>query len=243
MTITGKRFNCLDGLAIGAAVAAGFSFIETVQYSFRYGLDVILARNIDQLITGGHVLFTAPFVGALCYRMNDHPFKLQFLSDSRFLKTFAICMLCHAAHNLNFPIFSFFDGLIDAKGILLGIFEWFLLIRMFSLGIRQALQKKEYALDKSTPIQVFLNGRRIDFPVNQVLSVGRSPNCDIVLPSTDVSRIHCRIAVTREYIVVMDMGSRNGTYINGKQIEKNKQIRLNRRDTLKLGKSSLFEFR
>jgi pSer/pThr/pTyr-binding forkhead associated (FHA) protein len=52
--------------------------------------------------------------------------------------------------------------------------------------------------------------------------LGRSSRCDIQLPTTlefmDVSRHHCVVAVTPLGLRVRDLGSRNGTFINGKHI-------------------------
>ncbi len=132
-----RGFYCLDGLAIGAAVAAGFSFMETVGYSYQYGTDVIFKRSFDQLLTGGHVLFTAPFVGALCYRMWGRKFEWRFLTDSQFLLTFAICMMEHAVHNMKFEIMPIFGNMLSVKTLLLAVVGWSILIYMFSIGYRQ----------------------------------------------------------------------------------------------------------
>jgi len=49
-------------------------------------------------------------------------------------------------------------------------------------------------------------------------SVGRAPENDIVLDSPDVSRRHARIECTRDGIRVHDLGSTNGTRLNGDPI-------------------------
>ena len=48
--------------------------------------------------------------------------------------------------------------------------------------------------------------------------LGRHPDCDIVLDSGAVSRQHARILRIDNAFFIEDMQSRNGTYINGKQI-------------------------
>jgi pSer/pThr/pTyr-binding forkhead associated (FHA) protein len=45
--------------------------------------------------------------------------------------------------------------------------------------------------------------------------VGRMPECGIVLDHPTVSRRHCRIDVSPEGVRVTDVGSINGTWING----------------------------
>jgi hypothetical protein len=49
--------------------------------------------------------------------------------------------------------------------------------------------------------------------------VGRSASCDITVPDRSVSEEHCRILVTARGVVVVDMGSTNGTTVNGTRLE------------------------
>jgi len=48
--------------------------------------------------------------------------------------------------------------------------------------------------------------------------LGRHPECDIVLDSGAVSRQHARIQRVDDRFYIEDMQSRNGTYVNGRQI-------------------------
>lgn len=65
------------------------------------------------------------------------------------------------------------------------------------------LKGKEYALENGT---------------NCIL--GRSKDCSPCLfdPSFLISRRHCRIKVSAPLIRIQDLGSRNGTYVNGENI-------------------------
>jgi serine/threonine-protein kinase len=57
-------------------------------------------------------------------------------------------------------------------------------------------------------------GERI--PLDRPVTViGRSDECDVVLKRPDVSRRHCRIACLAEQVIVEDLGSSQGTQING----------------------------
>jgi hypothetical protein len=49
--------------------------------------------------------------------------------------------------------------------------------------------------------------------------VGRAARCDITVPDSSVSEEHCRIEVTDRGVVVVDLGSTNGTSINQRRIE------------------------
>jgi hypothetical protein len=55
--------------------------------------------------------------------------------------------------------------------------------------------------------------------------VGRAPACDVVLDSPEVSRNHCRIEALNGAVLVTDLGSRNGTFVNGTRIEAPLSIR------------------
>ena len=53
----------------------------------------------------------------------------------------------------------------------------------------------------------------------QDVVVGRDSDlCQVRLPHPDVSRRHCRIKNEAGRIVVQDLGTRNGTIINGKRV-------------------------
>jgi pSer/pThr/pTyr-binding forkhead associated (FHA) protein len=48
--------------------------------------------------------------------------------------------------------------------------------------------------------------------------LGRSPDCDIALSQGSVSRHHARLRRTREGWDVLDLGSTNGTWLNGRLV-------------------------
>jgi hypothetical protein len=48
--------------------------------------------------------------------------------------------------------------------------------------------------------------------------IGREDGCDIVLPSRQVSRNHARIRRSGRGYVLEDLGSKNGTFINGQEL-------------------------
>ena len=48
--------------------------------------------------------------------------------------------------------------------------------------------------------------------------LGRSPYCSIVLNDGLVSRQHAAIRVTRDSVLVEDLGSRNGTWVNRQRV-------------------------
>ena len=68
--------------------------------------------------------------------------------------------------------------------------------------------------------------------------VGRDSGCSIVLSEdTFVSQRHAEIYLDRRHIIVADLGSRNGTFVNGDQIDA--PMRVAKGDVIQLGKTAL----
>ena len=49
--------------------------------------------------------------------------------------------------------------------------------------------------------------------------IGRSEECNLRVNSDAISRRHCEITVNDTHVHIRDLGSRNGTYVNGERIE------------------------
>lgn len=61
-------------------------------------------------------------------------------------------------------------------------------------------------------------GRSIAIKRNKLL-IGRAEECDVRPLSEEVSRRHCAVIVGPADVWVQDLGSRNGTFVNGQKIE------------------------
>lgn len=59
----------------------------------------------------------------------------------------------------------------------------------------------------------------LSFTVSKSLMLGRSLDCDIAMVSPQVSRNHARLDLESDQLIIEDLGSANGTMVNGKQIE------------------------
>lgn len=56
-------------------------------------------------------------------------------------------------------------------------------------------------------------------PINRPKTViGRQTDCNIRIPSADVSRQHCEVLIEGDAIQLKDLGSSNGTFVNRKKV-------------------------
>jgi hypothetical protein len=62
-----------------------------------------------------------------------------------------------------------------------------------------------------------LTGTRWALDRDEII-IGRSPDCDFVIPDRQVSREHARLYRSEDGFYIHDMGSKNGTYLNGTTI-------------------------
>ena len=63
--------------------------------------------------------------------------------------------------------------------------------------------------------------------------IGRSPKCHLCAGSSSVSRRHCKFTRKETSVTVQDLGSRNGTLVNGKKIAE--EIELSTGDEIAVG--------
>lgn len=64
------------------------------------------------------------------------------------------------------------------------------------------------------------DGQRRSFSVaRDVTVIGRREDCDLRIPIGDVSRKHCRLLKEADTLRLEDLGSSNGTYVNGNRVQ------------------------
>lgn len=80
---------------------------------------------------------------------------------------------------------------------------------------------------------MFKDNERRDFPMTQArIVLGRRTDCQLRIPTRDVSRQHCELVQEKGALEVRDLGSSNGTFVNGKRIA---QAALKPGDNLRVG--------
>ncbi len=52
-----------------------------------------------------------------------------------------------------------------------------------------------------------------------ILLVGRHPESDVRIDAPQISRRHCCLAVAYDRVLIRDLGSRHGVYVNGVRVE------------------------
>lgn len=92
---------------------------------------------------------------------------------------------------------------------------------------------------RRAPVTLELDGRRIPL-TGAVSTLGRGDECTVVLDDPGASRRHAEIRITHDgphlQVILRDLGSTNGTYLNGEQVGSEE---LRRGDRITLGRSHL----
>jgi pSer/pThr/pTyr-binding forkhead associated (FHA) protein len=66
-----------------------------------------------------------------------------------------------------------------------------------------------------------------------IKTVGRAPRADFVVDAPLVSRLHCRLTFQDDGLLVEDLESTNGTFVNGERVRK---LVMRAGDALKVGR-------
>lgn len=70
--------------------------------------------------------------------------------------------------------------------------------------------------------------------------IGRSTDCGLRIASNEVSRQHCKICIGEDGVTVRDLGSSNGTFVNGYQLEPDTDYEIAPDSELSLGGIKFF---
>jgi hypothetical protein len=74
-------------------------------------------------------------------------------------------------------------------------------------------------------------GERMD--VGEGITLGRSPTADLQIDDPFASSAHARIFSRGDFMYIEDMGSTNGTFLNGRQLRKPEQLKV--ADSIRIG--------
>lgn len=103
--------------------------------------------------------------------------------------------------------------------------------------------KRERVKRKPTLVTLDARGRRTRlnaFAETDQVILGRGPECSVTLKDEFASNLHAKIYQVEGRYYVEDLGSTNGTYINGRRINYPTELRSG--DSIKIGRT-VMEFR
>lgn len=263
-----KRMYGLSGMVMGAAIGAGFTVLQlfrdavlqssSASYAFAPGVESFF---------GNYSLWLAASLGALCLRTKGERLKPLDLLDVRFLGLFILGIaenLLQSADSaalgtsfafLNQKLFTLPILKVDVvlKEPILLVIGWTALILTIRPCLRQALrvgnwkrapEKKEAIVTgRLLGLEGTCAGRVVSIPAGRPLRVGREQGAGVLtLTSSSVSRTHCELFIQNGRMIVRDLGSSNGTWLNGKRLESNRDASVKPGDRLEIGsKKERFE--
>ena len=74
-----------------------------------------------------------------------------------------------------------------------------------------------------------------EFEIGDSATMGRSPNSDVPIEDPFASSAHARIFPRGQFMYIEDMGSTNGTYLNGRQLRRPEQLKV--ADSIRIGET------
>jgi DNA-binding winged helix-turn-helix (wHTH) protein len=104
----------------------------------------------------------------------------------------------------------------------------------FGYAFREALREPGTAAGGQSPVlyQLVWEGGRATFGEGEHV-LGRDPTLELCVDSSSVSRRHARLLIGGGEAVLEDLGSKNGTFVNGKRLTA--AVALSDRDQLRIG--------
>jgi len=83
--------------------------------------------------------------------------------------------------------------------------------------------------------RVFLLRKRTQSDPGAIL-IGRTADSDVTIPEYTISQRHCAVRVTPSHSTVEDMGSTNGTYVNGERLVPRERAEIANGDSVMIGR-------
>lgn len=219
----------------------------------KEGLEVARIRAL--LALGGHGTWAALYGGALVMVKGREKLSFNHLLKPQFLMYFAAAFALHYVHNSDVEL-----SLVVKFGALSAI-AMFLFLRLLKMGVNEIVAitanlnggRVTRAVERDVKPGVnalasgafhleFLTGpyagKRVNLPSGRSLTLGRvQGKCDVALPQCgDVSSRHCSITCTGNAVTVMDLGSTNGTTVDGQRVPAQTAVPVRAGSVIILGK-------
>ncbi len=128
-------------------------------------------------------------------------------------------------------------------------FIFVLIIYLFIFGIMrliyldiQSMRSKNSKAEGNHPYLKLLNQReRLDFKIEEAysldknLSIGRTQENDIAFGDSFLSKKHARFSAREDQVFLEDLGSSNGTFVNGNRLKVGVEALLADGDKIRMG--------
>ena len=97
-------------------------------------------------------------------------------------------------------------------------------------------------LDKDRAYLIVIAGTQVGemIPLKDAVVLGRGAEADVRLVEAKMSRRHCRLYVERGDVYIEDLGSSNGTYLNGARVDSRKKLADG--DKIRVGETTILKF-
>ncbi len=87
-------------------------------------------------------------------------------------------------------------------------------------------------------VELIVNNKRSSvrrLVIREFALIGRNEKCDIRVISSEISREHCRLEVDQAELILIDLGSTNGTFVDGVRVEAHQEISVNPQSRIQIG--------
>lgn len=227
--------------------------------------DILVRRGV--LAIGGHVVWAALYGGALALIKGKGKMSPKCFANSLFWLTFSAAFLLHTAWNFSASylagklpdslvasLVKFEAGTVTqwVKYIVLIILAWLLLFYIMKKSIRQMVSVDEMYHNAANSAEAviqgvsgLLNGKIYMLTAGTPLIFGRrTEKCNVLFKNETkgISSIHCKIKWYNGKVLIKDLGSTYGTWLNeGTRLEPNKYYELPDQGVFYLGsKENMF---
>ncbi|KAL4296322.1 hypothetical protein GQ457_12G015530 [Hibiscus cannabinus] len=113
-------------------------------------------------------------------------------------------------------------------------------IPVFTVVKNGAILKNIFVIKNPRDMEDEEDPQNQESETEEILVVGRHPDCNIILTHPSLSRFHLQIhsRPSSQKLSVVDLSSVHGTWVSGKKIDPGVAVELNEGDTIKLGGST-----
>lgn len=122
------------------------------------------------------------------------------------------------------PILEYIPNIFSILFVLLVYLFVISIIKMVNSDIAVMLKKKSSGDHFGTYLKLLNIRSSLDFPVSESyelaadVKIGRDRRCEIMINDPFLSGVHAEILLRDEVYFLKDMGSTNGTLLNGKKV-------------------------